>query len=203
MKTTAIGTLLAGVVLLLAGSGTASAQMVGHSYLRMHLNGTPHLDLSMADGMHQMTPVVAYITIGDRAGPGGAVMPANTLSITGRAQIDMTLGASRTLTISLLDIDGPGTYDILEHGGVVVYSDASNGVANFERVMGWNAGVDEEGSSGSVTITEVGNAVPGMGWPVKGHFTIDVVGGPMFRRDYNKKRDQQKALIKGEFSWGL
>src|SRR5690606_22326615 len=104
---------------------------------------------------HDFTPVVAYITAVDNTGPDGTVLPANTLSITGMAHIDMTMGKRKSLTISLSGVDGPGTYDILEHGGVVVYSDASRGMSNWENVLGWAAGVDEKGSSGTVTVTDV------------------------------------------------
>lgn len=194
--------LLATLVLLLAGSTGVLAAEGQYSYLRMQLNGSPELQLGIEPELRDMSPVVAYISTVDVTGPDGVTIPANTLGIVGTAMIDMTMGRTKVLSITLFDVNGPGTYDVVEHDGLIVYTDGSRGMRPIENVRGWVGTADDPETGGTVTITEVGDAVPGFGWPVKGYFHITVPGGLKYRSRTERMRDRKTALLTGDFGWG-
>ncbi len=145
----------------------------GSVYIRMSINGSAVLNATAESPTDQSATVSARITTQDLEGPE-ATVPKNTLIIGGTVIIDQASAKVKTLNISMPNVIAPGTYDLIEKGGMFIYSDASEGMSNLK---GYTI-MDAEDGSCSITITKVGGEpIPTAGKVVKGTFTATVKDG--------------------------
>lgn len=144
-----------------------SLSTYGKVHVHMTLNGTQVLQVNASSPLEQDKPVMARITTRDM-GNSGETLHKNTLIIGATEFIDQKSGKVKSLSISIPEVHEPGTYNLVEKGGLFVYSDSSEGM---EALMGFTIAESSDGSC-TVHITEIGGEpIPTAGKIVKGSFT--------------------------------
>lgn len=150
---------------------TDSSPTYGPVYVKMSINGNPELNVTAESPLDQSAPISARVTTKD-IDINGQVMAKNTLIIGGTVIINQDSGKTKTLSISMQNIEAPGTYNLLEHDGIFVYADASGGIDNL---IGFTIAGAGDGTL-SLTIEKVGGEpIPPLGRIVKGTFTATIV----------------------------
>lgn len=112
----------------------------------------------------------ARISTQDISGPGGDVRK-NTVGIVANVVTDMESGKMQSLVITVPNVVGPDTYDIVKEDGLFVYSDSRTGM------KGGEVSPEAESSQGTITIEAIGGSdLPGLGKAVKGTFSVTAKG---------------------------
>lgn len=164
-----------------------SPKNYGPVYVNMNINGNPALHVAADSPLDQSATVSAKIT--SRAiTASGETIAKNTLIVGASVIIDQASAKIKTLNFSVPDVTAPGTYKLVEKGGLFVYSDASGGMSNM---LGYTIMEAEDGSC-TVTINQIGGEpIPTAGKAVKGSFTATVKDGEITYR------------LKGSFNGGV
>ncbi|HEY9561971.1 MAG TPA: hypothetical protein VIR29_14405, partial [Anseongella sp.] len=129
-------------------------------------------------------PLLATVTVSDNG-----ALEANTVQI-GAVTLDEESGeVTQNLSITLLDISSPGTYDLVDNEGIFVFTTTDQG--KYES--GYTVVEDTDGVC-TVVIEEIGDkARAGLGKPIKGTFSATVV----------IDGDGHTRTLTGEFNGGV
>ncbi len=110
----------------------------------------------------------ARVSAQDITGPDEHPVKKNTVSVVAYAIADPESDKMQSLVITVPNVTGPGTYDIVALDGLLVYSDSRG-----EGMVGWEVSPEASASNGTLHIEKIGNdELPGLGKAVRGTFSV-------------------------------
>ncbi len=165
----------------------SSPKKYGPVYVNLNINGSPALNATADSPLDQSALISARITSRDITGSGQTIAK-NTLIVGASVIIDQASAKIKTLNFSIPGITEPGTYNLIEKGGLFVYSDASGGMSSM---IGYTIAEPEDGSC-TVVISKIGGEpIPAAGRVAIGSFTATV------------KEGGTTYTLKGSFNGGI